>query len=148
MWMPVLLMNAILAIVTILIMVADRFLLTYGDCTVRVSRGHESRSFTVRGGGTLLSALIENQVEVQSSCGGRGTCGYCKCRVASGGGQLLPTEDIFMTRQEKADHMRLACQVKVKGDVEVLIPDFLAIVRQMVAAKQFDARKRWRVTVR
>jgi Na+-transporting NADH:ubiquinone oxidoreductase subunit F len=148
MWMPVLLMNAILAIVTLLIILADRFLLSYGDCTIRVSRGRESRSFTVRGGMTLLSALTENKVEIQSSCGGRGTCGYCKCRVASGGGQLLPTEDIFMTRQEKAENMRLACQVKVKQDVEVLIPDFLAIVRQMVAAKKFDARKRWRVTVR
>jgi Na+-transporting NADH:ubiquinone oxidoreductase subunit F len=148
MWMPVLLMNAILAIVTILIIVADRFLLTYGDCTVRVSKGRESRSFTVRGGGTLMSALVENKVEVQSSCGGRGTCGYCRCRVASGGGQLLPTEDIFMTRQECAEGMRLACQVKVKGDVEVVIPDFLTIVRGMVAAKKFDARKRWRVIVK
>jgi Na+-transporting NADH:ubiquinone oxidoreductase subunit F len=68
--------------------------------------------------------------------------------VVSGGGQLLPTEDLFMTRKDKADGMRLACQVKVKNDIGVEIPDFLTVVRAMVAAKKFDARKRWRVTVR
>jgi len=148
MWMSVLMMNAILLVVTVLIIVADRFLVTYGDCTVRVQRGREAQEFTIRGGGTLLSALTEHGVAVQSSCGGKGTCGYCKCRVVSGGGQLLPTEELFMTRREKADGLRLACQVKVKGDVGVEIPDFLSIIRSMVAAKKFDARKRWRVTIR
>ena len=148
MWMPILMMNAILVVVTVLIIVADRFLVTYGDCTVRVHQGQDAREFTIRGGGTLLTALTDNRVPMQSSCGGKGTCGYCKCRVVAGGGQLLPTEELFMTRKEKAAGMRLACQVKVKGDIGVEIPDFLSVVRTMVDAKKFDVRKRWRVTIR
>ena len=108
---PVLVMNAVLAAITILLLVAERFLVTYGTCTITVTKGREARKVSVQGGGTLLGALVENHVEVSSSCGGRGTCGYCKCRVVKGGGELLPTEEIFMSRREKAEGMRLACQV-------------------------------------
>ena len=100
------------------------------------------------GGATLLAALTEHGVNVSSSCGGKGSCGYCKVQVASGGGQLLPTEEIYMSRQERAEGMRLACQVKVKGDLEILIPDFLLVVQRMALAKKFDPRKRWKVTIR
>jgi len=52
-----------------------------------------------------------------------------------------------MSRQEKAEGMRLACQVKVKGDISIVIPDYLSIVRQMAVNKKFDPNKRWKVTI-
>jgi Na+-transporting NADH:ubiquinone oxidoreductase subunit F len=145
--MPILLMNAVLFTVTVLILIADKLLVTYGACRITVREGDESRAFTVEGGSSLLSYLKEGRVEISSSCGGKGSCGYCKCRVEKGGGQILPTEEIFMTKQEKAGNMRLACQVKVKNDIEIFIPDYLDVVRQMVLSKKFDRDKRWKVTV-
>ena len=101
----------------------------------------------MQGGGNLLGALTENKVEISSSCGGRGTCGYCKVRVVSGAGQLLPTEELFMSRQEKSEGMHLACQVKVKNDLAIAIPDYLTVVRAMAVNKKFDPNKRWKVTI-
>jgi Na+-transporting NADH:ubiquinone oxidoreductase subunit F len=148
MLIPVIVMNAILVFITVLLLVAERYLVTYGTCRIQVKKDQETREISVKGGGTLMSALVDNKVEISSSCGGRGTCGYCKCRVVEGGGEILPTEEIFMSRQEKADHMRLACQVKIKRDITIIIPDFLSIVRQMVINRKFDPNKRWRVTIR
>ncbi len=145
---PLLYMNLILLVITVALAVADRLLVTYGKCKVTVTQGDEQRSFEVQGGNNLLSYLTANGVDISSSCGGKGSCGYCKVRVLEGGGQILPTEEIFMSRQEKAEGVRLACQVKVKNDIEIFVPDFLTIVRQMVVNKKFDANKRWRVTVK
>jgi Na+-transporting NADH:ubiquinone oxidoreductase subunit F len=146
-FMPLILMNAILLVITILLAIADRLLVTYGRCRITVTRGEEKQEFDVQGGNTLLSYLIDNNVEINSSCGGKGSCGYCKVRVQTGGGQVLPTEEIFMSRQEKLEGMRLACQVKVKNDVAISIPDYLTIVRQMALNNKFDTKKRWRVII-
>jgi len=145
---PLIVMNGILLVVTVLIAIADRILVTYGTCRITVTREDAKKEFQVQGGGPLLAALTDNGVSVSSSCGGKGSCGYCKIRVVGGGGQILPTEEIHMSRQEKTEGMRLACQVKVKGDLEILIPDFLMMVRQMALNNKFDLKKRWRVTIR
>ncbi len=145
---PILAMNGILVVLTILLLVADKLLVTYGECKITVRQGDEKEEFTVQGGNPLLSAFIENAIEISSSCGGRGTCGYCKVRVAKGGGSILPTEEIFMSRREKQENMRLACQVKIKNDLEVVIPDYLSIVREIVKYKKFDPKKRWLVTIK
>ncbi len=147
-FMPIVLMNVILVVITVLLAVANKLLLSYGKCKITVKKGSENESFEVEGGGNLLTCLNEHKVNISSSCGGKGSCGYCKVQVASGGGQILPTETLFMSRQEIRDGMRLACQVKVKNDIEISIPDFLAVVRQMVLGKKFVANKRWRVTVK
>ncbi|MBN1411583.1 MAG: 2Fe-2S iron-sulfur cluster binding domain-containing protein [Spirochaetales bacterium] len=147
-FMPVLVMNGILFVITILLVIADRLLITYGKCRVTVRQDDKVDEFVVDGGNTLLNALIENHVEISSSCGGKGSCGYCKIRVTKGGGQILPTEEIFMSTREKRENMRLACQVKVKEDMEAAIPDFLSVVREIVVQKKFDPKKRWKVTIR
>ena len=148
-FMPLLIMNLILLVITVLLAIADRLLVTYGECRLLVDReGRESEEFKVQGGATLLSYLTEKGIDISSSCGGKGSCGYCKCKVMEGGGQILPTEEIYMSRQEKLDNIRLACQVKVKNDIKIFIPDFLTIVRAMVLNKKFDANKRWRVTIK
>ncbi len=144
---PILAMNGILVVLTALLLVADKYLVTYGDCKITVREGEESQEFVVQGGNNLLSALIDNNIEISSSCGGRGTCGYCKVRVEHGGGPILPTEEIFMSRREKQDNMRLACQVKIKTDVEIVIPDYLLVVREMVVNKNFNPDEKWLVTI-
>ncbi|MEW5814928.1 MAG: 2Fe-2S iron-sulfur cluster-binding protein [Spirochaetota bacterium] len=146
-FMPLVLMNTILLVITLLLAVANRLLVTYGACKLQVKQGDDVKEFSIQGGGNLLSALIDNSIKISSSCGGKGSCGYCKVRVVKGGGQILPTEEIYMSRQEKYENMRLACQVKVKNDIEIIIPDYLTIVRQMVLHKKFDPNKRWLVKV-
>jgi len=146
-WMPLVVMNALLLVITVLLALADRLLVTYGKCRIKVTRGEEEQEFEVQGGGNLLTYLTDRGIEISSSCGGKGSCGYCKVRVVEGGGQILPTEEIYMSRQEKAEGMRLACQVKVKNDVVIAVPDFLSIIRQMALNKKFDTKKRWLVRI-
>lgn len=148
MFLPLLVMNLILLTITVLLIIADRLLVNYGTCRLTVEKDGEENVIEVEGGQPLLSYLIESGYEINSSCGGRGTCGYCKVRVPEGGGEILPTEEIFMSRAEKTNHMRLACQCKVKNDIKIVIPNFLEIVREMVLHKKFDAKKRWLVTVK
>lgn len=145
-FIPVIIVSLILLIVTILLAIADRLLVNYGECKIIVHQEDEQKEFVVQGGSSLLVNLTDNGISVNSSCGGKATCGYCKIKVLSGGGQILPTEEIFMSRDEKRDDMRLACQVKVKNDVEIYIPDFLTTVREIVKNETFDPKLRWRVT--
>lgn len=72
---------------------------------------------------TLLSALTQNNILLPSACGGKGSCAMCKCRVTEGGRDILPTELAHLSRGEKFDHVRLACQLKVKEDLKIHIPD-------------------------
>ena len=128
------------------IMFARSKLVATGDVTILVNDDPD-KALTTAAGGTLLGTLSANKIFIPSACGGKGSCGYCKVKVSSGGGQILPTEEIFMSRQEKQEGMRLACQVKVKNDVQISIPDFLTIIRQMALNKKFDTKKRWRVII-
>ena len=147
-FIPVIVMNLILLTITILLIIADKLLVSYGRCKIVVENEGEETTFEVEGGQNLLSLLVDNGIEISSSCGGKGSCGYCKVQVPEGGGPILPTEEIYMSRAEKAKDMRLACQVKVKNDIKIVIPDYLEIVREMVVNKKFDANKRWLVTIK
>ena len=147
-FLPIVVMNLILLVITILLIIADKLLVSYGTCKLVVEKDGEDTTFEVEGGQPLLSYLVDAGVEISSSCGGKGTCGYCKVQVPEGGGPILPTEEIFMSRAEKDRHMRLACQMKVKNDVKIVIPDYLEIVREMVVNKNFDAEKRWLVSIK
>ncbi len=145
---PVLVMNIILIVITIVLLIANRLLVSYGICNISVEKDGEQQDFQVEGGEPLLANLKDNGIEVSSSCGGKGTCGYCKVIVAEGGGPILPTEEIFMSRKEKQKGMRLACQVKVKNDIQIVIPNYLEVVREMMLAKKFDTSKRWLVSIK
>jgi Na+-transporting NADH:ubiquinone oxidoreductase subunit F len=81
------------------------------------------KTIEVASGGTLLSTLGSNKVFLPSACGGGGTCIQCECHVLSGGGEALPTETPHFTRKELQSGARLACQVKVKQDMELTIPE-------------------------
>jgi len=77
----------------------------------------------VESGNTLLSTLSNNKIFLPSACGGGGTCGMCRCQVTDGGGEILPTETGFFNRKQIQDNWRLGCQVKVKGDMTVKVPE-------------------------
>ena len=76
-----------------------------------------------QGGSSLLSTLSSQKIFLPSACGGGGTCAMCKCQVLAGGGEILATEKIYFTRKQQQDNWRLGCQVKVKQDMEIKIPD-------------------------
>ncbi|MFT7114555.1 MAG: Na+-transporting NADH:ubiquinone oxidoreductase subunit F [Candidatus Azotimanducaceae bacterium] len=77
----------------------------------------------VESGSTLLSTLGFEKIFLPSACGGGGTCAMCKCQVLEGGGEILPTEKPYFTRKEIADNWRLGCQVKVKNDMKIAVPE-------------------------
>lgn len=77
----------------------------------------------VSAGNTLLSTLSEEKIFLPSACGGGGTCAMCKCQVNSGGGEILPTEKPYFSRKEIQENWRLGCQVKVKEDMDIHVPE-------------------------
>ena len=77
----------------------------------------------VESGTTLLTTLSSQKIFLPSACGGGGTCGMCKCQITEGGGEILPTETGFFNRKEIADNWRLGCQIKVKNDMTVKVPE-------------------------
>jgi Na+-transporting NADH:ubiquinone oxidoreductase subunit F len=81
------------------------------------------RTIEVEGGSTLLTTLSNNGVFLPSACGGGGTCVQCRCQVDSGGGSILPTEEPHFSRKEIGNNWRLGCQVKVKEDMEIQVPE-------------------------
>lgn len=81
------------------------------------------KTIEVEAGSTVLSTLSNNGIFLPSACGGGGTCIQCKCQVHAGGGSILPTEEPHFSRKEIADDWRLGCQVKIKEDMELQIPE-------------------------
>lgn len=129
--LPALIFGGLLVGLAAALTVAEKLLVNYGICKIDVNAG--DRELEVDGGQTLLSALNESKIFIPSACGGRGSCGYCKVTVLSGGGPVLPTETPFLTRAEVRSGMRLACQVKVREDVEIKIPEDLLNVKLFTA---------------
>ena len=111
----------ILVLVGILI-VAKEKLTPAGDLKL-VINGDENHPLVVEPGATLLNALATKAVFLPSACGGGGTCALCRCQILEGGGDVLPTETNHLNRKEVADNWRLACQVKVKQDMTLQVPE-------------------------
>jgi len=108
----------ILLLVTVLLY-AKAKLTPQGEVSVKIN----DRQMTVSPGSSLLSTLTNNGIFLPSACGGGGTCGMCKCQVESGGGSILPTETGFFTRKEQQADWRLGCQVKVRENIEIKVPE-------------------------
>jgi Na+-transporting NADH:ubiquinone oxidoreductase subunit F len=81
------------------------------------------KSIQTQTGTTLLASLSQNDILLPSACGGKGSCGVCKCKVTEGGRDILPTELAHLSRNEKLNNIRLSCQLKVKEDMKIRIPD-------------------------
>ncbi len=90
---------------------------------VRININEGERSLSTQPGGSLLSVLGNEKIFLPSACGGKGSCGMCKCQVFSGAGSILPTETGFFSYREQHENWRLACQVKVKENLTMQIPE-------------------------
>lgn len=122
---------AICGVLAALLTLAGRFLNDYGTCRIRINDGE--REFEIPGGDSLLTALMDQELFIPSACGGRGSCGLCKLKVSSGGGPLLPTEEPHLAAEEIDAGVRLACQLKVRNDLDIQIPRELFSVRRFQA---------------
>lgn len=111
----------VLALITMLL-VARRQLVPQGEVKIVVN-GDTENPLMVQPGSSLLNVLSDKSVFLPSACGGGGTCAMCECHITSGGGDVLPTELNHLTRREVAENKRLACQVKVRQDMEIQIPE-------------------------
>ncbi len=123
--MEVIIASVIVFLVLILLLVAILLgakakLVPSGPVNINVNT---KKDIEVSSGGTLLSTLSSEKIFLPSACGGGGTCMQCECIVSEGGGSILPTEEPNFTRKEIADGWRLACQVKVKQDMKIKIPE-------------------------
>ena len=111
-----------------LLLFAKAKLTTSGAVTIDVNDG--SQIIEAESGSTLLATLADNKIFLPSACGGGGACGMCKCQVMEGGGELLPTETGFINRKMAKDHWRLGCQVKVKENMKIKVPESVLGVKK------------------
>jgi len=114
-------------LLVIVLLVAKNKLVPSGNVKLTINGEKEAE---VPIGGTLLSTLQGENIYLSSACGGSGSCGQCRCRVVEGGGEILPTETGFFSRKEQKEHWRLACQTKVKEDMQVIVPESVFGVKE------------------
>ena len=118
---------AVILLLVGILLLAKKYLVPSGDVKVVVNGDKE---YHIPAGGTLLNAMGAAGVHLPSACGGKGSCGQCKCQVLEGGGEILPTETVHFTRKQQKDHWRLGCQVKVKNDLALKIDESVLGVKE------------------
>ncbi len=112
--------TAIVLVLVFIILYARSHLVSSGDVSILING---EKTITVPAGGKLLQTLSEAELFLPSACGGGGTCAQCKCIVSDGGGSMLPTEEAHFTRREEGEGWRLSCQVAVKQDMKIEVPE-------------------------
>lgn len=114
--------TGVIGVMVVALLFVEAKVVVKGDRTVAIN-DDPSRSLQVPTGIPLLSALTQSDILLPSACGGKGSCGLCKCKVEEGGRDILPTELAHLSREEKRDGVRLSCQLKVKEDMKIRIPE-------------------------
>ncbi|MFC1521241.1 NADH:ubiquinone reductase (Na(+)-transporting) subunit F [Elusimicrobiota bacterium] len=127
--LSVLVFTGVIVLLVIVLMIAEKRMVKGGDVRILINND-ESKSPIVSAGSTLLSTLAGCSVFLPSACGGGGTCGQCKCQVTDGGGDVLATETGQLTRAQQKDYYRLACQVKVKNDLKIKVPEEIFSIKK------------------
>jgi Na+-transporting NADH:ubiquinone oxidoreductase subunit F len=122
------LFTLIILLLVALILAARARLVSSGSVSVIVNDDSELQ---IPVGVKLMNGLADADIFVPSACGGGGTCGQCRVRILAGGGAILPTETSLINKREAADHVRLSCQVTVKQDMRIRIPDEVFGVRKL-----------------
>ncbi len=115
----------------IVISLAERVLNNYGTCKIDINDGE--KVLEIEGGSSLLTTLAQQKIFIPSACGGKATCGLCKVQIKEGAGVLLPTEEPYLTQKERESDFRLSCQVKVKGDMVIYIPEELFNIKEYMS---------------
>jgi Na+-transporting NADH:ubiquinone oxidoreductase subunit F len=116
----------VMILLVAVLLYAKQKLMPQGDVTLKIN----DREMVVSPGSSLLATLSANDVFLPSACGGGGTCGMCKCQVLEGGGAILPTETGFFTRREQHEQWRLGCQVKVRENMTIHVPEAILGIKK------------------
>ena len=119
---------ALTLFLVIILLLARHYLVATGKVKISINDG--KKEIEIESGKSLLNSLHEGGVMLSSACGGKGSCGQCKIQVLEGGGDILPTETVHFSRKEQQDHWRLGCQVKVKDNMKVQVPDSVLEVKE------------------
>ena len=114
-------------LLVIILLVAKKYLSPSGNVNITING---DKKISVAQGGSLISTLAEQGIYLPSACGGKGSCGQCKCQVVSGGGEILDSEKGHFTRKQIKDNWRLGCQCKVKADLELKVPESVMGVKE------------------
>jgi Na+-transporting NADH:ubiquinone oxidoreductase subunit F len=117
----------VILLLVIILLVAKNYLSPSGNVKIMINGEKEVE---VGSGSNLLTTLSANNIFLPSACGGGGSCAQCRCQVESGGGEILPTEKVHFSRKEQQANWRLGCQVKVKQDMEIRIPEAVLGVKK------------------
>lgn len=119
--------TAIVLTLVAIILIARKQMVSTGSVSIVVN---DEKTLSVPAGGKLLNTLADGELFLASACGGGGTCAQCKCIVQDGGGSILPTELSHFTPREVREGWRLSCQVPVKQDMKVVVPEEVFGVKQ------------------
>ena len=117
----------IILLLVIILLVAKRYLVPSGKVKITINGENTIEAET---GSSLLSTLAAQKIFLPSACGGGGSCAQCRCQVTEGGGEILPTETVHFSRKEQQANWRLGCQVKVKGDLSIKVPESVMGVKE------------------
>ncbi|MBS0010869.1 MAG: NADH:ubiquinone reductase (Na(+)-transporting) subunit F [Bacteroidales bacterium] len=109
----------VILLLVLILLYARKKLVPQGDVKLQVN----DREMIVSPGNNVMATLSANDIYLPSACGGQGTCGECKCQIMEGGGSILPTETGFFTRKEQQNNWRLGCQVKIREDMVIKLPE-------------------------
>ena len=125
--LAVFMFTGVVLLLVALLLGARRKLVATGEVSILIN---DDKTLKTPAGGTLLGALADNKIFIPSACGGKGACGVCEVVIKEGGGDLLPTETGFISPGEARRGCRLACQVKVKGDMKIEVAPEIFSVRK------------------
>ena len=117
----------IILLLVVILLVAKKYLSPSGKVLITVNG---DRELTVDQGNNVMATLNQNGIFLPSACGGKASCGQCKLQVVEGGGEILDSERSHFSRKEVKDHWRLGCQCKVKGDLQVKVPESVLGVKE------------------
>ncbi|HRX45485.1 MAG TPA: 2Fe-2S iron-sulfur cluster binding domain-containing protein, partial [Acholeplasmataceae bacterium] len=126
-FLPIVLIGVLLVIALILIIVEYAL----GGNREKVLQINDDKIIPVTGDETVLNTLSQHKIFIPSACGGKATCGFCKFKLIDGGGDIKPTELPFLNERERAEGIRLSCQVKVKDNMKIEIP------KELLNAKEY-----------
>ena len=117
----------IILLLVVILLVAKKFLTASGNVKIAING---DKVVEVESGSSLLSTLSASGIFLPSACGGKGSCGQCKCQIVEGGGEILPSEKGHFSRKQQKDHWRLGCQAKVKNDMAIKVPESVLGVKE------------------
>ncbi len=124
--------TVVIGILVAVLLFVEAKVTTKGEHLVTIN-GKADQALKISGNPTLLSALAGEDIFLPSACGGSGSCGMCRCKVLEGGGSVLPTELSHLSRKEKAEGIRLSCQLKVKTDLSIEMPESVFGIKKVEA---------------